>query len=141
MSADDKYHDHLREVPLFAALDDDELDAVGLTATELDFPAGKVLIRQGERAHEMFVVIDGTVEVTRDGEHVADVGPGGFVGEMALLVHGSRTSTVTASTDVDVLHIDGREFGTLLARVPTIAVKMLPVVAARVVENSDHHYH
>lgn len=141
MSALDQYHDHLREVPLFATLDDDELDAVGRTATELDFPAGKILMREGERAHEMFVVISGTVAVTHDGEQIATVGAGGFVGEMALLAHGSRTSTVTAATDVDVLHIDGREFGTLLAQVPTIAVKMLPVIAARVVANSDHHSH
>ena len=141
MSADDKYHAHLREVPLFAGLDDDELDELGRTATELDYEAGKTLMRQGERAHEMFVVIEGTVEVTRDGEHIAEVTSGGFVGEMAVLAHGSRSSTVTATTDVDVLHIDGRELGTLLQRVPSIAVKMLPIVARRVVENSDHHSH
>lgn len=135
------YHDHLRKVPLFAGLDADELDAVGLTATELDFEPGRVLMREGERAHEMFVVIDGVVEVTKDGEHIADVGPGGFVGEMALLNHSHRSSTVTAKTATLVLHIDGRGFSGLLERVPTIAAKMLPVVAARVVENSDHHRH
>ena len=98
-------------------------------------------MREGARAHEMFVVMQGAVEVTQDGEHVADVGAGGFVGEMALLAHSARNSTVTTKTDVVVLHIDGREFGTLLNRVPEIAAKMLPIVAARVVENSDHHSH
>ncbi len=135
------HHEHLREVPLFASLDAKELDAVGLTATELDLSAGRVLMREGERAHEMYVLIDGTVDVTKDGAHVADVGAGGFVGEMALLAHSARNSTVTAKTDVVVLHIDGREFGTLLNRVPTIAAKMLPIVAGRVIENSDHHSH
>lgn len=135
------HHEHLREVPLFASLDAKELDAVGLTATELDFPAGRVLMREGERAHEMYVLIEGTVEVTQDGAHVADVGSGGFVGEMALLAHSSRNSTVTAKSDIAVLHIDGREFTTLLTRVPTIAAKMLPIVAGRVVDNSDHHSH
>ena len=136
-----EYHDHLQQVPLFAGLTHPELDAVGQTATELDYEAGRVLMRQGARAHEMFVVMSGSVEVSRDGEHIADVGSGGFVGEMALLNHGPRSSTVTAKTDVVVLHIDGREFGTLLDRVPEIAVKMLPIIAARVVENSDHHSH
>lgn len=135
------HHEHLREVPLFASLDGKELDAVGLTATELDFPAGRVLMREGERAHEMYVLIEGTVEVTQDGTHIADVGSGGFVGEMALLAHSSRNSTVTAKSDIVVLHIDGREFTTLLTRVPTIAAKMLPIVAGRVVDNSDHHSH
>lgn len=137
--AKQSHHEHLREVPLFASLDADELDAVGLTATELDFRAGRVLMHEGQRAHEMYVVMDGTVEVTKDGEHIADVGAGGFVGEMALLAHTARHSTVTAKTPVVLLHIDGREFTTLLTRVPTIAAKMLPIVAARVVEDSDHH--
>ncbi|HSB85569.1 MAG TPA: cyclic nucleotide-binding domain-containing protein, partial [Ilumatobacteraceae bacterium] len=79
------FHDHLREIPLFADLDDDELDAVARVATELDLPAGRVLMREGEFAHEMLVIITGTLEVTRDGEHIADIGPGGFAGEMALL--------------------------------------------------------
>ena len=135
------HHEHLREVPLFASLDASELDSVGLTATELDYDAGYVLMHEGARAHEMYVIIDGTVEVTKDGDHVADVGEGGFVGEMALLSNSHRNSTVTAKTDITVLHIDGREFTTLLRRVPTIAAKMLPVVAGRVVENSDDHSH
>lgn len=135
--ARNKYHEHLRQVPLFADLDDDELDHVGQAATELDFKAGKVLMREGSTAHEMFVITSGTVEVTRDGEHVADIGPGGFAGEMALLTHAHRNSTVTATTDITVIHIDGRSFSALLAEVPQIAVKMLPIVATRVA--TDHH--
>jgi CRP-like cAMP-binding protein len=135
------HHEHLRQVPLFANLDARELDAVGVTATELEYGPGEVLMREGERPHEMFVVIEGEVVVTKDGDHVADVGAGGFVGEMALLANTTRNSTVTTKTDSVVLHIDGREFGTLLGNVPTIAAKMLPVVASRVVENSDHHTH
>lgn len=135
------HHEHLRQVPLFANLDAKELDAVGETATELDYESGRVLMREGERAHEMFVIVEGSVAVTKDGNHVADVGAGGFVGEMALLAHSSRNSTVTTTAASVVLHIDGRQFGSLLERVPTIAAKMLPVVAGRVVENSDHHSH
>lgn len=135
------YHDNLRKVPLFADLDDDELDAVGRAATELRFEPGRVLMKEGQIAHEMVVVVDGTLEVTRDGEHIADIGPGGFAGEMALLTGAARNSTVTAKTDIVVIHIDGRSFSTLLEDVPQIAVKMLPVVAARVTAASDHHSH
>ena len=49
--------------------------------------------------------------------------------------------SLAAKTDIVVLHIDGREFSTLMTRVPELAAKMLPVVATRVVENSDHHSH
>jgi CRP-like cAMP-binding protein len=128
-----KYHDYLRRVPLFADLDNSELEAVGRAATDLDLKAGSVLMRQGDLAHEMVVVVEGTLEVTRGGEFVADIGPGGFAGEMALLTHAPRNSTVTAKTDVALLHIDGRVFKSLLDNVPHIAVKMLPVVAKRAV--------
>ena len=124
------YHDFLRQVPLFSGLDDHELDAVDRTSTELDFEAGRTLLTQGRLAHEMFVVLEGTLEVVRDGEHIADIEAGGFAGEMALLSHSHRNSTVVAKTDVRVIHIDGREFATLLREVPDIARKMLPVVAS-----------
>ena len=98
-----------------------------------------MLVRQGDPAHEMFIVTVGELEVTRDGVHIAVIGPGSFAGEMAVLARTQRNSTVTAKTDVEVLHIDGRSLQALFADVPEIAVKMLPVVAGRVIENSDHH--
>ena len=137
--AKNQYHEYLRQVPLFADLDAHELDHVAQSATDLELTAGNVLMREGSMAHEMVVVVDGTLEVTRDGEHVADIGPGGFAGEMALLTHSHRNSTVTTKTACSVLHIDGRAFSALLADVPEIAVKMLPVVASRVTDNSDQH--
>lgn len=135
------YHDHLTSVPLFAGLSADDLDAVAHAATQLDYSAGKVLMREGEVAHEMFVVVDGTLEVTRGGQFVADIEAGGVAGEMALLTRAHRNSTVTTKTDVSVLHIDGREFSTVLETVPLIAAKLLPVVAGRMAENSDDPSH
>ncbi|HZI46071.1 MAG TPA: cyclic nucleotide-binding domain-containing protein [Ilumatobacter sp.] len=136
-----EYHEYLKRVPLFRDLDSRELDAVAAVVTDLRFDAGDVLIHQGASAHEMFIVTVGELEVTRDGEHIADLGPGTFAGEMAVLARTQRNSTVTAKSDVEVLHIDGRSMQTLFADVPEIAVKMLPVVAGRVVANSDHHSH
>ncbi len=133
------YHDHLTPVPLFADLSEDELDAVARAATQLDYKPGKVLMREGEVAHEMFVVVEGTLSVERDGEHIADIGPGGFAGEMALLTHAHRNSTVIAKTPVSVLHIDGREFSRVVEGVPKIAAKLLPIVAERMASNSQLH--
>lgn len=135
------YHDHLTSVPLFSDLNEDELDEVAQAATQLEFPAGKVLMRQGQTAHEMFVVISGTLEVTRDGEHIADIGPGGVAGEIALLTHEHRNSTVATKTESSVLHIDGRRFKTVIEDIPQIAAKLLPVIAARMASNVDHSHH
>ena len=139
--AKNEYHDYLKQVPLFADLDSSELDHVAQAATDLQLESGNVLMREGAVAHEMVVVVEGSLEVTRDGEHVADIGPGGFAGEMALVTRSHRNSTVTTKTECSILHIDGRAFSALLSEVPEIAVKMLPVVAGRVHENSDHHAH
>lgn len=135
------YHEHLESIPLFRGLSEDELDAVARTATQLDYEAGKVLMREGGVAHEMFVVVDGRLSVTRDGEQIAEIGPGEFAGEMALLTHHHRNSTVTAATDISVIHIDGRAFSSLLHDVPRIAVKMLPVIAERCTAMAEHHTH
>jgi CRP/FNR family transcriptional regulator, cyclic AMP receptor protein len=137
--ARNQYYEHLRSVPMFAELGPRELDVIGQAATELHLEAGNMIVKEGNTAHEMFVVMDGVLEVTRGGEHVADIGPGGFAGEMALLTHAKRHADVVAKTDVIVLHIDGRSFAGVLEQVPQIAVKMLPIVASRVIENNEHH--
>lgn len=130
------YHEHLKTVPLFADLNKHELDVIAKGTTELKLPAGRVLMTEGRLAHEMFVVMEGVLEVTKDGKFVAEIGPGGVAGELALLTHSHRHATVTAKTEVQVLDIDGREFQVVLEEAPSIAVKMLPIVAARVLENS-----
>lgn len=137
--AKNEYHEYLKRVPLFRDLDNDELDSVGAVVTTLRFKTGETLIHQGAAAHEMFIIANGTLEVTRDGQHIADLGPGDFAGEMAVLARTHRNSTVAAKTDAEVLHIDGRSLQALFADVPQLAVKMLPIVAGRVIENSDHH--
>ena len=134
----DRYHEFLRQVPMFASLDHSELDAVARAVTDLEFDAGHVLMREGGSAHELVIVVDGQLEVTRDGEHIADIGPGGFAGEIALFTHSQRHATVATKTHVSLLHIDGRTFSALMDDVPRIAVKMLPIIAARVSYADDH---
>ena len=55
------YRDDLRRIPLFEDLDQHELDAVGRAITELDLPAGRQLIAEGSRGHDMFAVLGGTL--------------------------------------------------------------------------------
>jgi CRP-like cAMP-binding protein len=129
------HYDHLRNTPLFEDLDRAELEMLGRAVTELDLPPGRQLIAEGSRGRDMFVVVSGTLEVTRDGVHVAEIGPGEFVGEMALLTGDERNATVTVATQARVLHVDGRGLSTVLDA-PQIAAKMLHVVARRAADNS-----
>lgn len=136
-----RFQDHLRAVPLFSRVDRHDLDVIDRAITELTFPAGDVLMREGSSAREMVIVVEGELTVSRDGEEIATIGPGGFAGEMGLLTDHMRTATVSAKTDVRVLHIDARSFDHVLEEAPQIAVAMLPVVAGRVIDNSEHHTH
>lgn len=125
------YHDHLRRVPMFERLADADLDLVASTVSDLRLAAGRTLVRQGQAAREMMIVVAGEVEVERDGDRIATLGPGAVVGEMALLCRTRRNSTVTATTDVELLHLDAASFARLLDEVPGIAAAILPELAAR----------
>jgi CRP-like cAMP-binding protein len=95
----------LASISLFGALPKRELRRVAQVADEIDVGEGKELLQQGEFAYEFIVIESGQAEVTRDGEHVADLGPGDFLGEIAALEHGaavwpvSSTSPPLASAD------------------------------------------
>jgi CRP-like cAMP-binding protein len=88
----------LERVPLYAGLSRKDREKIAHWSDTVDLPAGKHLLEEGRLPHEFFVVLEGDVEVTHDGEHLATLGPGEFFGEIALIQHGRRTaSVVTAS--------------------------------------------
>lgn len=132
--AHDDWLDHLAQVPLFADCSRKQLQAVAAATTELDVAAGKVLVREGDRGHEAFVIVEGTASVVRKGQHIATLNAGDVVGELAPLTGGVRTATVEAQSPMLVLVIGQREFGALLDDVPGLAVRVLHNLAHRMVE-------
>jgi CRP/FNR family cyclic AMP-dependent transcriptional regulator len=121
----------LAEVPLFAGLSKRELGDIATITDELDVPAGKLLMREGDRGREFLVIESGTVEVTRDGRPVRELGPGDWVGEIALIADIPRTATVTTSSEARVLVLTDRAFSKLIRDVPSIAYKVLRTVGDR----------
>ena len=118
---------------LFSECTDDELERVAALARSIRVPAGHVVVREGDPGGEFYVVVEGMTRVTAEGEAVADIGPGSFFGEMALLDGGERVATVTALTDLELLVLHRDEFNEMLAiAMPTIAPKLLAVVGRRV---------
>ena len=121
----------LKKVPLFAGCSKKELEQIAMVADELDFKSGKALIREGAPGREFFVLIDGTVEVTRQGKRIDTSGPGEFFGEMALLTDQPRNASVTTTSNVDALILTARSFRTLVEHNPLIALKVMRAVADR----------
>ena len=125
---------HLRAVPMFQACNDKELGDVARLAEETAVAAGDVLVREGTRGHEFYVIISGKAEVTRNGRTVAVLGPGDYFGELALLDPHTRSATVTMTDAGDVLEISQREFWQLLTDVPVLPRKLLQGLARRLHE-------
>jgi CRP/FNR family transcriptional regulator, cyclic AMP receptor protein len=121
----------LKRVPLFADCSKAELRQLARIADEIELREGTVLTREGRRAHEFFVIVDGTVHVAKNGRKLADLGPGSWVGEIALLTGQPRTATATATSSVTALVIVDRDFRKALEEMPSIAMKVLATVAER----------
>ena len=123
--------ERLSQVQLFSACSKRELARIAALSDEVDVPAGRVLMRQGDFGHECFVIVEGTATATIRGRKSTRMRPGESFGEMALLHRAPRSATVTADTDMHLLVLNSREFSTLIEDVPSVARKVMAAVAER----------
>jgi CRP/FNR family cyclic AMP-dependent transcriptional regulator len=126
----------LKKVPLFAGCSKAELRELSLVADELDLREGRTLVREGQTGREFFILVDGTVRVSRDEKKLADLGPGDWFGEIALLTNTSRTGSVVATSPVRVLVITDRGFRRVVDSMPSIAMKVLAGLADRLARDA-----
>lgn len=131
MDRQESTDERLARIPLFEGLSKQQLSQVSSLMTPLDLKAGKVLARQGEIGREFLILLEGQVEVARDGKIIAVRGPGDFIGEIALLDNRPRTATVTARTDVVVEVLNRGEFASLLAEAPELSAQVMATMARR----------
>lgn len=130
----DPFLKQLKKVPLFSALSQKDLKLVAKRGSDLEVPAGKVLVEQGAAGAEFFVIVSGTAKVTRRGKSVATVGPGDYFGDLALLDKAPRNATVVAVTPMELVVLPQREFAGLIEDVPGFARKLLAGMARRLRE-------
>lgn len=123
----------ITNMPLFAGLDERTLGRVRELGTGIRVPAGTSLGRQWRLARECMLICSGTVAVERDGEVIAQTGPGSFFGECSLLSGPGavRTASASAITDCDVLVFSGSEFHGLVQLVPALSERIERQAIAR----------
>ena len=121
----------IRQVPLFSRCTRKELAEVASIADEVDLPADRVLMREGERGREFFVLLEGSAEVHRNGRRINQLRDGDFFGEIALVSRSVRTATVTTSEPSRVLVITDQAFRALLDHAPQIQIRVLEALADR----------
>ena len=100
----------LRGIPMLALLPERIIERLARSLVKVELTAGDVVVKEGDEGDRFYVVESGTLEVSRDGEHIAEIGPGGSFGEIALLRNVPRMATVRASSGVVLLALDRRHF-------------------------------
>ena len=126
---------------LFAGVRPEDLAAVAERAIEVDFPADRVIARQGEIGTGFFVVIEGSVRVVRDGKDVATLKPGEFFGELSVLDGLPRVAQVVATEPTRCLALASWDFEQALLDSPPLALAILRGLASRVRSVTEQQHH
>jgi CRP/FNR family cyclic AMP-dependent transcriptional regulator len=121
----------LAAVPLFASLSRPERRTVARLADEVDLPQGTALVREGRFAHEFFVLETGTAEVVRGDQHVADLGPGDFLGEMGIIADARRNASVVATSPVTAIVMTAAALRHVARELPAVGERLQAAVEER----------
>jgi hypothetical protein len=123
----------VRRLPLFAGLDERQVERVARMAREVRVPAGVAIVQQWQVGREFFVIVEGTARILKDGTLLDIIGPGDFFGELAALEWGAsfsypRLATVLATTPVRALTLPGPFFNELVRDAPTVGTTIRAAV-------------
>jgi CRP/FNR family cyclic AMP-dependent transcriptional regulator len=121
----------LKSIALFEEVGDEELAEIAPFATEVSVEEGRELVREGDFSYEFMAIEEGEAEVTRGGEHVADLGPGDFFGEMGLIERTLRNATVTAKTPVRLITLTGWDLKRVERSAPQAMTRIRAVLEER----------
>jgi|SRR5689334_20072347 len=128
--------DRLADIPLFASLTAEERERLASCLREVTVEAGTSLATQGDNAYEVFFIEAGEAEVRRDGEVLATLAAGDVLGEIGILVTGTRTASVVATSPMRVLALFTREFKRVEQDMPELVRSVRRTMADRVERTS-----
>ncbi|HEX6652020.1 MAG TPA: cyclic nucleotide-binding domain-containing protein [Thermoleophilaceae bacterium] len=121
----------LQSIPLFESLPRDARSLIAQHADQIEVPKGTELVRQGEFAYEFFIIETGAAEVLRDGERIAELGPGDFLGEMGIVGQAARNASVVTTIVSDVIVMTGQALRSVARSSPDVASQIQAAVEER----------
>jgi CRP-like cAMP-binding protein len=121
----------LKTIPLFAEVPEDKLRKIAPFAETDEFAEGQVVVKEGGYSNHFFAIEDGTAKVERDGEHLADLGPGDVFGEQGLLEKQERSATVVATSRLRVIKIEHWELSRMRKSMPEVVEELQRKVEER----------
>lgn len=123
--------ERLMRLPLFGELDHHDLSTIARHVGETVAATGDVLFEQGSIPYELFVIEEGTAEITKDGERLGTIGPGDVVGEMGLLRLQRRTATVRVTSPIRAVTVSADDLQVIEEEMPEIAGSLRSIMASR----------
>jgi CRP-like cAMP-binding protein len=121
----------LKRIPLFSDAPDEELKQVAAFAETKEIDEGKEVVSEGGFSRELLAIEEGTAEVTRDGEKIADLGPGDIFGEAGMLDDQMRSATVTATSRMKLISMGHFEVKRLKKDAPAVYERIEKLVDER----------
>ncbi len=129
----------LNKVSLFSELSPRALGSIADLASEIEFPAGRHIVRQGQVGTGFYLIMNGKARVVHDGKVLSRLGPGEFFGELSLLDQQPRMAHVIAEEPTECLALASWDFTRLLEKTPKLTLSVLREVARRLRAVSEHH--
>ena len=123
--------DDLEQLPIFAGLGQEQLQALAKFAEEVEVPAGSELTHEGRIEGAVYVILSGWFAIEREGRPVDTIGPGGFFGEIAAIDGGPRTATGRALQDARVVVVSPRQFNDVLDGSPDLRATVMAEMERR----------
>ena len=121
----------LKTIPLFAEVPDEQLRKIAPFAEADEFAEGQVVVKEGGYSNHFFAIEEGTAKVERNGEHIADLGPGDVFGEQGLLEKQERSATVIATSRLRVIKIEHWELSRMRKSMPEVVDELRKKVEER----------
>lgn len=123
--------DRLRNISVFADLDDDALQNIASLAAEVSVPEGKELVREGDYSYDVLAIEEGTARVERGGQEIDQVGPGDIIGEMGVLERSQRSATVVATSPMRLVTLTSWDVRRLRKTAPDAVEHLRSLVEQR----------
>jgi CRP-like cAMP-binding protein len=121
----------LRRFDIFSGCDDRLLKKLSNLGTPVRIETGGALTKEGKQGREFYLIVEGDADVRHEGATIATLAAGGFFGEMALIDGLPRSADVVATSPMELLVFDPREFASLLNDYPSVSKRILRTMTLR----------
>jgi CRP-like cAMP-binding protein len=131
----------LQRIPMFRDVDVAKLKLIAMTGRRVHYRAGEPILKEGDPALMVYVIMDGTANVMREANghqiHLATVGAGSLVGEIGVVLDRPYSGTIVAAGELTALQIDQFTFLELLKQVPQLSLALIRELSRRLLVTSE----